>query len=77
MELVFASDAGTHTLFPKSIKILEFRVLEYGICAQLSLFWYAGNPTWVTGVGMQSPFSNIVVNDDQQDATMFGLFIYF
>lgn len=32
-------------------------MLEYGICAQPSLFWYAVNFTWVTGVGMQSPFS--------------------
>ena len=31
MELVFASDAGTPTLFPKSIKILEVWVLEYGV----------------------------------------------
>jgi hypothetical protein len=53
MELVFAGGAGPPTLFPKSIKILEFRVLEYGICVQLSLFWYAGNLTWVTGVGMR------------------------
>jgi hypothetical protein len=42
----------------KSVTILEFRVLEYGICVQLSLFLYAGNLTWVSGVGMQSPFSN-------------------
>jgi hypothetical protein len=32
-------------------------VLKYGVWAQLSLFCYAKNLTWVTGVGMQSPFS--------------------
>jgi hypothetical protein len=41
------------------LKILGFRVLEYGICTQLSLFWYAGNFTWVTGVGMHSPLSKL------------------